>query len=316
MRILVLLSRVPYPLEKGDKLRAFHQIKRLSEKHEIILCCLNDKKLHPDAISQLKPFCKHLEIIQLNKFSIFLNLLLGLFRLRPLQVSYFHHKMAQKKFDRLIEIHLPKRIFCQLIRTTEYAKKYTFIIKTLDYMDALSKGAERRIENASFYMKPLLKVEAKRLAKYESEIFNHFEQKTIISAQDKKFIQHPNKEEITVIPNGVDTAFFRPMECEKKYNLVFTGNMSYPPNVESAIYIAKKIIPIIIKKFPEIKLLISGANPAMVIKMLQSKNITVSGWVDDIRQSYAAAKIFIAPMRTGTGLQNKLLEAMAMKIPC
>lgn len=316
MKILVLLSRVPYPLEKGDKLRAFHQIKRLAERHEIVLCCLNDGRLHREAVEKLRPYCCEIKIIPLSKIMIFLNIVAGVFSPRPFQVSYFYHKKAQKIIDRLVEKHLPRHIYCQLVRVSEYAKKYTIIPKTLDYMDALSTGAARRVENAPFYLKPLLRAEALRLKNYESAIFTKFENKTIISEQDRQLIPHPNKEAIQIIPNGVDTGFFKPMEREKDFDLVFTGNMNYPPNVDSAQYLAKEILPLLLKKYPGMKLLISGANPAWKVRLLASENVTVTGWMEDIRESYARAKIFIAPMRTGTGLQNKLLEAMAMGLPC
>lgn len=316
MKILVLLSRVPYPLEKGDKLRAFHQVKRLAEHHEIVLCCLNDGRLHKEALEKLKPYCCEITIIPLSKIRIFLNMAAGIFSSRPFQVSYFYHKKARKIIDRLVEKHLPRHIYCQLVRVSEYAGKYTIIPKTLDYMDALSTGATRRIENAPFYLKPLLRVEASRLRNYESAIFSKFENKTIISEQDRQLIPHPNREAIQIIPNGVDTDFFKPVDRKKDFDLVFTGNMNYPPNVDSAQYLAKEILPLLLKKYPGIKLLISGANPSWKVRMLASENITVTGWIEDIRESYARSRVFIAPMRTGTGLQNKLLEAMAMRLPC
>ena len=106
------------------------------------------------------------------------------------------------------------------------------------------------------------------------------------------------------------------MKLEKEYDLVFTGNMGYPPNVNSVIYLCEKILPIVREKIPEIKIMFAGASPDPKVKAVNSKNVKVTGWVDDIRECYAKAKIFIAPMQIGTGLQNKLLEAMAMNIPC
>jgi len=316
MKVLVLLSRVPYPLEKGDKLRAYHQIKRLSEKHDIILCCLNDKKLHPEAIRHLAPYCLELKIIRLSKLKIYLNLLLGLFSNRPLQVNYFYSRSAQKQIDHLVERHLPKHIYCQLVRVTEYVYKYTIIPKTLDYMDALSKGVARRIPAAAPWWKPILKLEAKRLANYERAMFDRFEHKTIISEQDRQLIDHDQRDTIKVVRNGVDESFFAPMPQEKTHDLVFTGNMSYPPNIDSANYLVKEIMPLVWKQHPKANLLISGARPVSAVKALQSERVQVTGWVEDIRTSYARSRIFVAPMQIGTGLQNKLLEAMAMQLPC
>jgi glycosyltransferase involved in cell wall biosynthesis len=92
--------------------------------------------------------------------------------------------------------------------------------------------------------------------------------------------------------------------------------MGYPPNINAAEFLAHKILPLVLQKKPDIRILIAGANPNLRVSVLKSDNIDVSGWVPDMRECYARAKIFIAPMQIGTGLQNKLLEAMAMQIPC
>ena len=191
------------------------------------------------------------------------------------------------------------------------------IPKTLDYQDVFSKGMERRMATAPFYMKPFLRMEYNRLLAYEHEVFDLFNNKIIISEPDRDLIPHPGKEKIVVVANGVDTEFFHPIERTKEYDLVFTGNMGYPPNINAAEFLVHKILPAIARQHkPEIRLLIAGANPNMRVMVLKSAQVEVSGWVPDMRECYAGAKIFIAPMQIGTGLQNKLLEAMAMKIPC
>ena len=98
MKLGVLLSRVPYPLEKGDKLRAFHQLKELSKRHEIYLCAISAGKVDPEALDKIRPYCKELKIIRLNKLSILLNLIHGLFFTNlPLQIAYFFKKGAKKE---------------------------------------------------------------------------------------------------------------------------------------------------------------------------------------------------------------------------
>ena len=315
-KILVLLSRVPYPLEKGDKLRAYHQIRHLAHQYDIVLCCLNDQSLHPEALDHLKPLCTEVVVIRLSRWAILRNLARNVFSDKPFQVAYFYHQSARKQIDELIERHLPKHIFCQLVRVTEYVKHYPVIPKTLDYMDALSKGIERRIEGAPFYLKPLLRMEWKRLQRYEREVFDRFEGKAIISEQDRDLIDHPSHRKISVIPNGVDTGYFQPRDKERDYDVVFTGNMSYPPNIEAACFLANEVLPVVRNTLPYAQLLISGANPVPRVRKLEGNGVTVSGWVEDIRDSYARARIFVAPMLIGTGLQNKLLEAMAMELPC
>ena len=315
MKIFVLLSRFPYPLEKGDKLRAFNQIKILAKHHEIHLCALNDLRLNEQNVEALRPFCKSIHNLHLSKITIIWKMICAFISGKPLQVGYFYNSKSQRKIDQLIEEINPGHIYCQLLRVAEYVRKKK-IKKTLDYQDVFSKGIERRIKTAPFYMKPLLKLEYKRLCRYENSLFNDFDNKTIISYPDRALIPHPDRDKIVVITNGVDTDYFRPIETEKKYDLVFTGNMSYPPNVNAAGFLAKEIFPLVQKKFPNLRLLITGASPCAKVLGLKQENIEVTGWVDDIRKYYAASRIFIAPMMIGTGLQNKLLEAMAMKIPC
>lgn len=316
MKLFVLLSRVPYPLEKGDKLRAFNQIKELSRKHQIVLFALNDTRLDDKAMTELKKYCVAISIVKFSKFTIFFNLVRAFFNGKPLQVGYFYFDKAQKKVDELIVKHKPDHIYCQLIRTAEYIKKYPHIPKTLDYMDVFSKGMERRKSTEPFYMKPFLAMEYRRLKRYENKVFAYFTTKTIISEQDKNFIPHPQKQNIVVVPNGVDTSYFKPIIHKKEFDLLFNGNMNYPPNIESVEYLVEKIMPYVWHKFPNTRLLISGATPSKEVLDLASDKVIVSGWVDDIRVNFAKSKILVAPMQISIGLQNKLLEAMAMQLPC
>lgn len=165
-------------------------------------------------------------------------------------------------------------------------------------------------------MKWFFRMEYKRLLRYERDIFTKFDTKTIISQPDRALLPHPDRAEVVIIPNGVDHDYFKPVKGDKTYDVVFTGNMGYPPNIDAAKFIAEEIFPLVLKEFPKAKLLLAGATPHSRVLALQSENITVSGWMADIRESYASSRIFIAPMRIGTGLQNKLLEAMAMEMPC
>ncbi|MCP4550581.1 MAG: glycosyltransferase [Bacteroidetes bacterium] len=316
MRIFVILSRIPYPLEKGDKVRVFNQIKWLSKKHEIILVALDDAKINKqDAFRFLQPYCRSVNFIDLSITHRFINLLKVLFSKKPFQVGYFYSKKAHKKINQLIKEKKPDHIYCQLIRVAEYVRDLE-IPKTLDYQDAFSKGVEQRIKNSSFIKKIFLKEEFNRLVKYENSIFQFFDNKTIISESDRRLIEHPQNNEIEIISNGIDQQYFRPMPVKKEYDLLFTGNMSYPPNIESAEYLVKKILPALQLSGYNLKVLIAGVDPHKKIKSLKSSSVTICGWVEDMRKCYAKSLIFIAPMQSGIGLQNKLLEAMAMKIPC
>ncbi|MEO8734669.1 MAG: glycosyltransferase [Flavobacteriales bacterium] len=318
MRLLVVLSRVPYPLEKGDKLRAYHLVKRLAKHHEIYLFCLSDQRIKDADLAHLRTFCAHIEVVHIPVWRILWRMVTAVFSRLPFQVSYFHHAHAQRAIDRVIEGFRPEHVFCQLVRTTEYVRHRYALPKTLDYMDTLSKGMERRAETAAFYMRPTLRAETRRLISYENLMLDLFDHQTIISAQDRELLYHPRRDEVEVIPNGVDAAFFTPRDAEKRYDLLFTGNMNYPPNIDSVLFLVHRVLPLVRRKRPGTSLLIAGVDPVQRVRELAERDplVVVSGWVKDIRDSYASAHIFVAPMQIGTGLQNKLLEAMAMRMPC
>ena len=316
MKIFVLLPRIPYPLEKGDKLRAFNQIKQLAKHNEIVLCALNDnpKVSEQDAFHALQPYCQSVNFIKINKLQIVLGLVRAFCKGLPLQCGYFYNRKAARKIDALIAKHKPEMLFGQLLRVAEYIR-HKDLPKAIDYQDIFSYGMKRRADIASFVTRPVFNMEYRRLKRYEAAIFDDFDVKTIISEPDRALFPHERRDEILIIPNGVDHDYFKPQEQEKKYDLVFTGNMSYPPNVNAVEYLAYDILPIVWKTLPEVKMYIAGATPDPKVKKVASDKIIVSGWLDDIRDAYAQSRVFIAPMRIGTGLQNKLLEAMSMRLP-
>jgi sugar transferase (PEP-CTERM/EpsH1 system associated) len=315
MKLFILTSRFPYPLDKGDKLRAYHQIKELSKNNSICLVSLTEKKIDKAHIMELEKICTEIYVFKLKKWKILINLFVGLFSNKPFQVKYFYQSTIHKKINRIIKDFKPDHIYCQLIRCASYVQHNYHYKKTIDYMDAFSKGIERRI-NQSGWMKPIFKAEANRLLKFENLCFEYFDHHTIISEQDRDCIFHEKKENIKVISNGIDANYFKPVKINKSFDLVFVGNLSYAPNIDTALYICNELLPALLTKIPTISILISGANPSRAVTSLQNEHVTVKGWIEDIRTSYASAKIFIAPLRIGTGLQNKLLEAMSMEIPC
>lgn len=312
--ILMLVSRFPYPLEKGDKLRAYYQLKELSKQFNVTLVAISDAIISQDDLSEIKKYCSEVHILRINWLTKLIHVSRSFFNGLPFQVGYFFSWNGKRKLNLLLEQKEYKHIYSQLIRTSEYVKNIHRINKTIDYMDALSAGIKRRVNSQPFYLRWLFRSEAKRLTLYEQSVFDFFENRTIISRQDRDLIAHPDKHNIAVIPNGVDHKFFEEVERNEKFDLVFVGNMNYPPNIDAAHYIAENIL----KADPHLTLLISGSSPHPSVTQLAIayKNITVTGWVDDIRTSYCSGKIFVAPMMIGTGMQNKLLEAMALNTPC
>jgi sugar transferase (PEP-CTERM/EpsH1 system associated) len=314
MKIVVLTSRIPYPLEKGDKLRIFHQIKHLSESHEICLICLNENSQSIDT-SVLREMVSEFHVVPISKWKIPFRLIFALFHNLPFQVEYFLDRKNKKKIEAIIQDFNPNHIYCQLIRTAEYVKDLFQFDKTIDYMDAFSAAAMRRAKTEKGLNKIFWKIESGRVKNYERSIFDYFKHHAIITEQDRNLLAIPSNQNIEIVPNGVDTSHFKNLNLPKKYDLVFAGNMNYPPNIAAAIFLVEEILPILQSQFPNITMLIAGANPSSDVQKLASENVTVSGWMNDIREAYCESRVFVAPMFIGAGMQNKILEAMSSELP-
>ena len=318
MKLLVLLSRFPYPLDKGDKLRAYHQLRYLAARHEICLFALTDEDVSTEAQAQVRPLCRGgLVVHRLRRPGIVRHMARALATGLPLQVGYFYDAQAQRQVDGLLRDFRPDHVYCQLVRMAEYLRAHAGQLPmTLDYMDVFSAGMARRATQAPLWQRPVLALEAHRLMAYEAAAFGWFRHHTIISDQDRQLINHPGRDQIQLVLNGIDTKYFQPRPAAKEYDVLFCGNMSYYPNVDAACFLAEEIMPLVRQRHPAARLLVAGTTPAPRVLALASAHVAVSGWVPDIRAAYAAARVFVAPMRVGTGLQNKLLEAMAMGLPC
>lgn len=315
-KIVVCASRFPYPLEKGDKLRLYYQLETLSRYADITLICTSDVPIEQQHFEKVKTLCSTIHAFPLTKWGLILQLFTSLLSATPFQVSYFFRYAYKRKIQRILEEVQPDWIFCQLIRMSEYVKDYHKCPKTIDYMDALSKGMERRIEETAWWKSWFYKMESRRLRQYERKIFDYFEQQIMISEQDRNYIQHPNQKDIEIVPNGVSERFFETLPIQKDIDIVFTGNFSYAPNILAAQTLVKEILPELHKAnyFP--KIMLAGASPHASVKELASEHVIVTGWVDDIREAYQRSHLFVAPLFIGTGLQNKVLEAMASGLPC
>lgn len=316
MKILVLTSRFPYPIEKGDKLRVFHQIRELSRQHEIVLCALSDIPVEDSEYAEMEQYCSTIYLLPLRKWKIAGRLLGFPMSPLPLQANYFFNPGHCKILEEIIETEQPDHIYCQLIRMAAYLKGNP-IPATLDYMDTFSVGMERRAEKASGLIRPFLKWEARRIRNWEQRVFSWFRYHTIISKQDRDALVIPQKDRIVVVPNGVDTDYFEPRsDVTPEFDLVFVGNMGYHPNIIAARFLVETVMPLVWQQQPEVRLLLAGARPSREVQALAGDRVSVSGWVEDIRDAYSMGKVFVAPLFSGSGQQNKILEAMAMGIPC
>lgn len=315
MKILVLLPRFPYPLDKGDKLRAYHQLVELSKRHDIHLFALSHEPVGQAQLEALKPYCKSIHVERLPKSTCGLNVLRAFLHGQSLQIGYWTTRRAKKAYVAWERQVQPDVVYCQMVRTIPTVEG-THCRKVLDFQDALSLNTRRRMERSHGLLRLILKYEYRALQRAEQEALCLFDATTVISTIDRDAID-PS---VHLVPNGVDTDYFNTKHLPlntKHYTLVFTGNMAYAPNVDAAYWLVKEIMPLVWKQCPYgVRVLIAGADPKPAVKALAGPRVTVSGRLDDIREAYTSARIFVAPMRIGSGMQNKLLEAMAMGLPC
>ncbi len=315
MKILFITPRFPYPPLKGDQVRSYNQIRVLSQRHSITLLSFIKNSEELNYVPMLEKFCNHIETVKLGPFRSYLNVALSLFSSLPFQTHYYfssemggriHSVIANNDFD---IAHL------QLIRMAPYLTDLNETPKVMDFTDALSLNMERRYR----YDKGILKwgayIEWQRLREYEPEVCKQFDQAIVVSPTDKEAIG--SFKNLHVNPNGVDTDHFPfVLEGREPTSIIFTGNIGYFPNTDAVLWFSRKVLPLIEMHVPYVKFYVVGAAPPRSIRDLSTdENIVVTGFVDSVYEYLVRATIAVCPMRSGSGIQNKVLEAMASGTP-
>ncbi len=315
VKIAIVAPRFPYPIEKGDKLRLYHQIKGLAQNHQIFLFCVSDVPISKPDKRHLLQYCQKIYLFNLSKLQIIGNLLRGFYTSLPFQVAYFYSRKVKSEIQEKILKHNPDVVFTQLIRSAPYTRALPYY-KVIDYMDCFSLNTIRRTESSPWYQQWFWKWEVSKVKKFEKSILFDYDQQCIISGYDRSQLPLLSKDRVRVIPNGIDLQYFNstsvPETLDDKFDLLFAGNLGYYPNVKAAQFLLKHILTSLPK---HIKLCLAGARPHKSLRV-HSDRVLVTGWVEDIRGYYRNAKLFVAPIFEGAGLQNKILEAMALGIPC
>lgn len=315
-KIVFITSRFPFPPNKGDQLRVYQQLVHLANYHEIHLISISDKKVKKDDFIVLNKFCASNTVFVLPKYKRIIRLIIALFSNKPFQVAYFFNSSVNRKIKKLICELKADYAYSHLIRTNEYLLSVDSSIKIIDFMDAFSEGLNKRIAYEKNELKKIiLKEEKRRVNLYESKALEQNDRFCIISNQDKSFIKNKTDKKINVVPNGVDFNQFYPKNTEKNYDLVFMGNLDYPPNIVAVNYLIDEIYPEALKRFPKLTLLIAGRNATKSLRSKITDRIFLIENFEDISDALALAKIHIAPMQISIGLQNKIIQSMAMKLP-
>ncbi len=332
MKILYLSHRIPYPPNKGDKIRSFNEIRYLSSFHEIDLAAMVDNPADFRYESDLKKYCRNVMLAPLNPLK---GKVRGLFRMiqgQPLSVGYFYSKSLQKKIDLLLSQKDYDAIVCFSSPMAEYLyasqsrnnlfseKKHPRLI--MDFCDLDSDKWRQYAENCAFPLNLIYRMEYKFLLEYEKKINRNFDRSIFISQQEASLFYHlyPRACKTVVVPNGVDHQYFSPQDsalplAEKKGPvLLFTGAMDYYANVDGVCRFCTDIFPIIKETYTDAQFYIVGSKPDPRVRDLKKiKDVHVTGFVEDIRPYYEMADVSVIPLRIARGVQNKVLEAMSMK---
>lgn len=313
MKIVIISSRFPYPLDKGDKLRLYHQIRILSSLHQIILISLTDEIISTEEKAAMEGFCSKIHLFYRSRISIFFSIIKGVLRGLPAQVAYFYQSSIDHKIRSIVLEEQPDHIYCQLIRTSEYGKHF-IQPKTLDYMDCFYLSTLKRAQQIKGWTQLLWNLESHLVKKYESDIHKYFNHHTIISAVDRSSMHPDHSKEIILVPNGLNESYYFEIHPtpERNIDLLFLGNLGYFSNLAAVDFLLDKILPKLHNK-DNLHIVIAGAQPSGSIrkKISQNPQVELIENPPDTRQIYQRAKLFVAPIFAGTGQQNKILEAIA-----
>lgn len=319
MRILIITPKIPFPPYRGDILHIFNIAKTLAERNHVDIITQYTFNNQIAYVHELKKNKLNTYIVKQTLLSSIINLMLAIFKKIPFQVAYF----SSKKMSGLIKERTSKYeydlIYFHLIRSVQYFDDTinSNAIKISDFTDAVSLYIERYLR---FLKNPLRKlffsIELKRLKEYEINA-RKFKTIFVCSDADKTYLDKKLQDvDIQILRNGVEEKYFYPEKIVyQKHRIIFSGNMPYYPNKDAAIYFARQIFPLVLNKYPDSKFYIVGQNPPQKTKKLNSENIIVTGFVEDIRREYLLSEVNVAPIRFGAGTLNKVIESLALGVP-
>jgi sugar transferase (PEP-CTERM/EpsH1 system associated) len=327
MRILLLTHRMPFPPDRGDKIRSFNLLAYLSRRHEVYLASLLDDSrdlVHiPQVRQRVAGFVYELIGRGLRKLLCLRGLLLG----SSATVTYFYSPALQRRIDALIDSVPFDCYFCfsspmaeYLYRSRHAANRIAGALRVMDLIDIDSHKWRQYAAQAPFWQAWVYGLEARYLAAYERRMAQTFDQLYVVSEQERQLFPDATRmDKLLALSNGVDLEFFTPDFVSagqgqlRGLSLVFTGVMDYWPNIQGITWFVERLLPRIQHAVPDAQLYIVGSRPtADVQKLTRSKGVNVTGYVDDVRHYIAAASVCIVPLTIARGIQNKVLEAMAM----
>ncbi|MEJ5349183.1 MAG: TIGR03087 family PEP-CTERM/XrtA system glycosyltransferase [Desulfosoma sp.] len=332
MRILYLAHRIPYPPNKGDKIRSYHEVRYLAQCHEVDLGCLCDDPQDMKHVETLRTWCRSVQAVPLTPWKARLKCLLQLPGSMPLSVSYFYSPRLQRWVDECLESRTYDAVLCFSSPMAEYVfssrhKKTLWqpggkVRKIIDFCDLDSDKWAQYAKRSPVPFRWVYKEESRRLWAYERKVHESFDVSIFVSEAERELFLRKSPGALCpwVVGNGVDTDFFCPLDeggpettwKKGEPTIVFVGAMDYHANVDGVLWFAKTVWPRIRQRFPRARFTVVGSRPHPRIRRLSgSYGIHVTGFVPDVRPYLRSAVCVVAPLRMARGVQNKVLEAMA-----
>lgn len=318
-KLLILTPRFPYPVVGGDRLRIYHICRSLSTRYQLTLLSLCDSQDEMDMpLIDDGVFC-HIERIYLPKWKSWLSCGFALLGKMPLQIAYYHHDGFRRRAIELMSEN--DGVLAHLIRVGDMIKGVRGV-KFLEMTDVISLNYERiRSTRASKYdiRSKIFSFEVDRLRSYEESVVDHFEHSFLVSDIDRRHLFGSQSEKlscVSVVSNGVELELlpyqFSPSGCD----LVFIGNMYSLQNFDAAVYMSSEVLPLIRRIRPNVRLrLIGRIRPGQADKLAAYDGVDVIGEVPDVASAAKGGAVGVCPVRIGAGIQNKVLEYMALGLP-
>ena len=316
MRILFITPRFPYPPLKGDSLRAYHQMRVLSPHHSITLLSMAESPVSQDDYEQVAALCEQVTVVPLPRLRAAANLGAGVASRQPLQVSYYRSAAFRRQLAAAISCGAFDVAHVTLIRMLPYVWDLGQPPVVVDLIDSLSLNLADRRDGVRGPKRLGYEMEYRRVRDYERAVVEHFPALVVSSEADRQVL---GGERITVIPNGVDLDRFpfRGQDGRDPATLIFTGNMGYHPNEEAVIWFAAQVWPLLRRERPHLHFQVVGTGPGERVRALAApgSGFEVLGRVPSVTDYLGRATMAVASMRSGSGIQNKVLEALAMGTP-
>jgi sugar transferase (PEP-CTERM/EpsH1 system associated) len=320
--ILFLSHRIPYPPNKGDKIRSFNILKHLSRAFLVHLGTFIDDPNDWQYASHIKSICGETKFLPLTPSQRKLISLRGFITREALTLPYYWNKEMKIWVKSLINTRAICGIFVFSSAMAQYVEDVGSLRRVIDFVDVDSDKWLQYAEKKSWPLSWVYQREGTYLLEFDRRIANSFYRSIFVSKNEAHLFRKLAPEcasKVIAMENGVDTVYFNgAVEYANPYPintevLVFTGAMDYWANVDAVEWMAREVFPEILSRHRQARFYIVGARPTPgVMALAKIAGVVVTGAVDDIRPYLAHSRLALAPLRIARGVQNKVLEAMAM----